>query len=109
VAEPRPLETVSGAIRQSATAVAAVAAPRRHHGRPLWLLQAPEPLAIEADDLAAAGFDLLAGPERIETGWWDGNEVLRDYYIVRDAAGAELWLYREREAPHRWFLQGLFG
>ncbi len=101
VAEPQPLA--------AATAVSAKAAGCAHHSRPLWLLQTPEAVAIEQDQLAAAGLELLAGPERIETGWWDGNDVLRDYYIARDSAGAELWLYRERAAPHRWFLQGLFG
>ena len=30
---------------------------------------------------------ILAGPERLETGWWDGGEVCRDYYVVRDRAG----------------------
>ena len=28
---------------------------------------------------------LLDGPERIETGWWDGEDMARDYYIARDA------------------------
>jgi protein ImuB len=111
VAEPQPLPAGLADPRKAPVraALACESAARSHRGRPLWLLQTPEPLAIEQDQLATAGLGLLAGPERIETGWWDGNEVLRDYYIARDAAGAELWLYRERDAPHRWFLQGLFG
>lgn len=99
VAEPRP------PVAQSMPRVS----PGLHQGRPLWLLRSPEPLDIAGDELAAAGLSLLAGPERIETGWWDGHDALRDYYVARDTAGAELWLYREREPPHRWFLQGLFG
>jgi protein ImuB len=52
---------------------------------------------------------LLGEAERIETGWWDGAEVARDYYIAVDARGARLWVFRERESPHRWFLHGVFG
>lgn len=72
--------------------------------RPLWLLHEPEvlPWAIER-------MQLLEGPERIETGWWDDREVARDYYVARDEAGAELWVYRERLAPHLWYLHGVFG
>ena len=32
--------------------------------------------------------ELLAGPERIESGWWDGADVQRDYYVARDMRGA---------------------
>jgi protein ImuB len=66
--------------------------------RPLWLLEPPRPLA-EGD------FTLLAGPERIESGWWDGDDVVRDYFIA--ARGASLaWIYRAHEG---WFLHGLFA
>ena len=53
--------------------------------------------------------DLLGGPERVETGWWDGEEVQRDYYQAVDARGSRLWIFRERLAPHRWFLHGVFS
>lgn len=72
--------------------------------RPLWLLREPEVL-IDAPQ----GLQLLEGPERIETGWWDGREVARDYYVARDGSGAELWVYRERLPPHDWYLHGVFG
>ena len=42
-------------------------------------------------------------------GWWDGAEIERDYYVARDAHGVRLWLFRERSAPHGWFLHGIFG
>lgn len=69
---------------------ACVAAKRR----PLWLLAVPTPVAIE-------DFTLLAGPERIETGWWDSAEyrVCRDYYIATAKSGAQCWLYRQRHVP----------
>ena len=72
--------------------------------RPLWLLREPEVL-IDAPQ----GLQLLEGPERIETGWWDGREVARDYYVARDGSGAEIWVYREMLPPHAWYLHGVFG
>jgi protein ImuB len=50
-----------------------------------------------------------AGPERIETGWWDGGEVERDYWVARGPRGGRLWIFRERVGARRWFLHGLFG
>ncbi len=67
--------------------------------RPVWLLA--EPLSIPAPQL-------LQGPERIESGWWDGKGVARDYYIARQAQGARLWVYQERQTGH-WYLHGVFA
>ncbi|NBU25695.1 MAG: DNA polymerase Y family protein [Gammaproteobacteria bacterium] len=72
--------------------------------RPLWLLREPEPLPWPYEALQR-----LEGPERIETGWWDGADVARDYYIAREPSGAEVWVYRERLPPHGWWLHGVFG
>jgi protein ImuB len=47
------------------------------------------------------------GPERIETGWWRGHDVQRDYYTVETHAGTRLWLFRQ-QADNRWFLHGCF-
>ena len=52
---------------------------------------------------------LMSEPERIETGWWDGGEVARDYYTAVDLHGVRLWVFRERDEPHGWFLHGVFG
>lgn len=71
--------------------------------RPLWLLPAPRPMAQPAPD------SLLAGPERIESGWWDGAEVRRDYYIARRHDHSLVWIFRERLPPHGWFLHGYFA
>src|SRR5688572_8287327 len=44
--------------------------------RPLWLLAVPQRLATSADTPCYEGpLTLLAGPERIESGWWDGADV----------------------------------
>lgn len=47
------------------------------------------------------------GPERIETGWWRGDDVQRDYFAVASSAGRRFWLFRERRGG-RWFVQGSF-
>ncbi|MGC8518740.1 MAG: Y-family DNA polymerase [Steroidobacteraceae bacterium] len=78
--------------------------------RPLWLLPAPRPLHQRRGLPRWRGALHLEGePERIETGWWDGREVARDYYTARDGHGRRLWLFRERAPPHRWFLHGVYG
>ncbi|MGH8289289.1 MAG: Y-family DNA polymerase [Steroidobacteraceae bacterium] len=97
------------AIRPLSPSVARVSAPGRSR-RPLWLLPKPRQLN-ERDGLPRrrGPLRLLGTAERIETGWWDGAEVARDYYTVVDGRGARLWVFREREPPHRWFLHGVFG
>jgi len=72
--------------------------------RPLWLLPAPRPLG---GDPTAAQLRLLSGPERIETGWWDGDDIGRDYFVGRNASGEQLWLYRDRGGE--WFVHGVFA
>jgi len=78
--------------------------------RPLWLLSEPRRLR-EKDGLPQRGgsLRLTADAERIETGWWDGGAIARDYYVARDIHGVRLWVFRERSAPYRWFLHGVFG
>jgi protein ImuB len=82
--------------------------PPRH--RPLWILPQPQPLT-ERDGLPChrGVLRLMSEPERIETGWWDGAGIARDYYTAIDAHGVRLWVFRERAAPHGWFLHGVFG
>ena len=47
------------------------------------------------------------GPERIQTGWWRGQAIGRDYYRVATTTGHRFWLFR-RLRDGRWFLQGMF-
>jgi protein ImuB len=47
------------------------------------------------------------GPERIETGWWRGAMVCRDYWRVETDAGHSLWIYCDLR-QQKWFLQGEF-
>ena len=78
--------------------------------RPLWLLAHPRPLEEIAGAPCYDGrLSLLAGPERIESGWWDGNDVARDYFVASNPAEALLWIYRERGPRGRWYLHGFFA
>ncbi len=47
------------------------------------------------------------GPERIETGWWRGQNVGRDYFCVETTTGRRFWLFR-RLRDGQWFLHGMF-
>jgi protein ImuB len=77
--------------------------------RPLWLLAVPQPLPIRDDRPSYGGPLRIAGiPERIETGWWDGRAVARDYYLAHNAAGERLWIYRDRRSG-AWYLHGVFA
>ena len=78
--------------------------------RPVWLLAAPQPVeSLRGRPRHHGALTLLSGPERIESGWWDGDDIQRDYYVAKDTAGALLWIYRECRGARRWFLHGLFG
>jgi len=78
--------------------------------RPLWLLGTPQPLEAQRGRPRHDGpLELLAGPERIESGWWDGADVQRDYYLASDRYGARLWIYRECAGTKQWFLHGISG
>ncbi len=48
------------------------------------------------------------GPERIETGWWRGPDVRRDYYLVETTTGQRFWLFRTIR-DESWFLHGDFA
>jgi protein ImuB len=70
--------------------------------RPTWLLDRPIPLR-------GATPRILAGPERLETGWWDGGEVCRDYYVVETSLGQYAWAFCAPGEQDGWMLQGWFA
>ncbi len=77
--------------------------------RPAWLLSQPERLRSMDDHPQWHGtLSLSKWPERIEAGWWDGMDVSRDYYLARNPAGSQLWVFRDRREGE-WYLQGVFG
>lgn len=77
--------------------------------RPVWLLAVPQPLEGDDPPRYEGPLEIEEGPERIESGWWDGGDVRRDYYVARTPAGVRLWIFRERRAAGGWFLHGVFG
>lgn len=97
---------------------------------PTWLLATPRSLAVHQQrphDLSP--LTLVAGPQRLESAWWDGSDcALRDYFLARSERLGLLWIYRERlsgqasaaagassgagqggDADAHWYLHGLFG
>ncbi|HWM27686.1 MAG TPA: DNA polymerase Y family protein [Woeseiaceae bacterium] len=82
--------------------------------RPLWML--PEPLPLTAEPGGKPTYHgplkLVNGPERLETGWWDGNGIARDYFVAINTKGVHLWIYRNRKRTRNkptWYLHGIFG
>jgi protein ImuB len=92
--------------------------------RPIWMPPRPVPLdGLEGEVMAVAPDgppvrfrlgDVLHrvaqahGPERVETAWWRGPTVRRDYYIVETDSGERFWLFR-RLRDGGWFLHGMFA
>ena len=89
--------------------------------RPVWLLDPPlalpTPRAALSETTAwldGQPLQVLAGPERIESGWWDGHPAVRDYFIAQSVDGSLVWIYRSRfpeldPQASGWFLQGRFA
>lgn len=82
----------------------------RPSARPLWLLNTPRPLAqIREIPQHEGPLTLVTTAERIESGWWDGNDVRRDYFVARNPAQSLLWIYREHRENGSWYLHGFFS
>jgi protein ImuB len=47
------------------------------------------------------------GPERIESGWWRGASVRRDYFRVQTEEGLRFWIFRRLDNGG-WCLHGSF-
>lgn len=70
--------------------------------RPLWLLPRPVPLRD-------FHFRIVSGPERLESGWWDGDEARRDYYILETSRGQRAWAFAPPGEQGGWMLHGWFA
>ena len=78
--------------------------------RPLWLLPEPERLSLkEGRPWFNGQLSLQSDRERIESGWWDGRDIQRDYFVAHNPDDVQLWVYRELTGKQRWFLHGVFG
>jgi protein ImuB len=103
---------------------------------PTWLLAEPLQLALHQQPHYQGPLTLLAGPQRLEAGWWPqppdslalpaqalakqkasaGDTALRDYFVARNPQATLLWIYRERlgsaDKPGQscaWYLHGIFA
>ncbi len=89
--------------------------------RPLRMFSVPQPLEIiEMGDEGVPRRIRIEnrihqvtrhwGPERIETGWWDGPQVRRDYYRIEIENGSWWWIFRQLGNPTAaiWKLHGQF-
>jgi len=85
-----------------------------------WLLRAPMALPlINGTPQWQGPLALLAGPERIEAGWWDGGDhahadpTARDYFLAQSEHAGLVWVYRElrssEQSKQGWFLHGIYG
>jgi protein ImuB len=78
--------------------------PREH------LPDGPRPLLItpKPERIARSAFEFLIGPERIEAGWWDGNDEARDYYVATMRDGALALVSENLRDRGKWWLDGWF-
>jgi len=86
--------------------------------QPGFILPAPLRLLVRSHRPYYQGeLQLLAGPQRVEGGWWDRDEaagqirhVVRDYWVAQSVQAGVLWVFQTRldEAP-AWYLHGHFG
>lgn len=70
--------------------------------RPLWLL--PQPVPLRDPRLR-----ILSGPERLESGWWDGADARRDYYVLQTSQGQRAWAFAPPGEQDGWMLHGWFA
>jgi protein ImuB len=92
--------------------------------RPIWMSPRPWPLDTADSQMVSVCPDgppvrfrigqrlhrivKAHGPERIETAWWRGPTVRRDYYVVETESGERFWVFR-RLKDGGWFLHGIFA
>ena len=79
--------------------------------QPAWLLDPPQRLSARNEQPLHHGPLLrIAGPHRVESGWWHEGQQ-RDYYLYFGEACGLLWVYHERlsEDENGWFLHGVFA
>jgi len=48
------------------------------------------------------------GPERLETAWWRGPDVRRDYFRVTAQSGEQFWIFHAA-TDGRWYVHGVFA
>jgi protein ImuB len=89
--------------------------------QPTFVFDQPLRLAVRGDRPLYQGLlQLLAGPHRIEGGWWDRTtengeqttrNVVRDYWVALSEHAGILWVFQTRLANDetQWFVHGIFA
>lgn len=78
--------------------------------RPLWLLEKPRILkTVESKPSLGGVLTLRRGSERIESGWWDGLDVARDYFVAENPGGQRFWIFRDLRNERHWYVHGIFA
>ena len=89
--------------------------------QPTFVFEAPLRLAVRGERPLYQGLlQLLAGPHRVEGGWWDRTtadgvqttrHVTRDYWVALSEHAGVLWIFQTRLAREQtqWFLHGVFA
>lgn len=85
-----------------AAAMPRTPAPIALPSRPFWLLQRPQAMSLPPARI-------LAGPERIESGWWDEHDQQRDYYVIETRSGQRAWAFVRAGESQGWTLHGWFA
>ena len=52
---------------------------------------------------------IVSGPERLESGWWDGEDARRDYYVLETSRGQRAWAFAPPGERDGWMLHGWFA
>ena len=111
--------TGSSTVARKSTAAATVRHQAVKELRPLFLLQEPvrihtphhhRPHRLPKTFGYASRTHTIKhawGPERIETGWWRGQLIRRDYYQVEDNRGNRFWMFCNLHQGE-WFMHGVF-
>lgn len=93
-------------------------APSTNLPQPTWVLREPLQLAVRNHRPVYQGeLQLLAGPQRVESGWWDRDEeaesvrlVVRDYWLAESRHAGNLWVFQAKvDDGVAWYLHGIFG
>jgi protein ImuB len=63
-------------------------------------------LLLKEPKLLEQKVQVIKGPERIISGWWDNAQICRDYYIGQSKSGQQLWMFKNAE--QKWYLHGYF-
>jgi len=82
--------------------------------RPCWLFDEPESLLEKDGQIylqtshTRTMLRIVSEAEQIETRWWAGSDVRRDYYVAVDNIGRTYWVFYSLSHTRGWYLHGIF-